>query len=503
MNGKPHCHLFRHEDRDYVYDVGSSEVFHVDRLTSEVLARWTGTNDEEVVDALSPRHGSGSIRSTLQEIREARVEQGLFLPMGGSEIEFCRQCFNPERYESELSHLTLSVTEQCNLRCRYCPHSCDLGWVRSHGSRRMSIETALSALDFFLPRSRAAEIRAVSFYGGEPLLAFDVIKACVERIRKEGDASEIVVQVDTNATVLDEEMVEFLVREKIRLQISLDGPRAIHDRHRVHRDGQGSYDDVVRGIGMLLDADPDVVERITYIATAAPPYDFPAVVEFFDALPFYVERGIAVRPSVRLNLADLHGQGIDRLGADEREAVDYRRQYATMRERYQQQMIEGQHDQLSPALQGLFDEGLIKYFHRPTGPTPAKRTPGGFCTPGVRRLHVRANGEYQPCERVADALVIGDVERGIDRAAIGHLLESIAKDNREKCKRCWATRLCGICFTAFRAEPGEIASQPSWEVPESECDAMRFSKEETLRLVVSLTGSGSRADEFFKGTTIS
>ena len=158
-------------------------------------------------------------------------------------------CFRPDfphpGVKEGVDHLVLYLTRRCNLRCHYCfvPHS-DEG-----KSTRMSSDTARRAIEVLLPAHRSATI---AFFGGEPLLEWDLLTEVVEFAKHlYSGPGRPHFEITTNGTQLDAKKVAFLDREGFDLIVSLDGPRDVHDRHRRGADGTGSYDATMEGLRLL------------------------------------------------------------------------------------------------------------------------------------------------------------------------------------------------------------------------------------------------------------
>lgn len=147
------------------------------------------------------------------------------------------------KYLSEncMGNLILQVTQQCNLRCKYCAYSGNY-YNRTHSSERMSFEDAKRVIDFYLERSIEMDELALSFYGGEPLLEFDLIKRCVDYIISKSGERKVRFPMTTNGTLLTEEVIKFLVQHEFKLLISLDGNKESHDINRQFRNGGGSFE---------------------------------------------------------------------------------------------------------------------------------------------------------------------------------------------------------------------------------------------------------------------
>lgn len=381
-------------------------------------------------------------------------------------------------FDRNLHHLILTLTDQCNLRCAYCLHGGQLGWVRPHGSRVMSEEVALRAVGYFLERCMRDQPPAISFYGGEPLLQPELIRRVAQVVRRHPRGGEAHLVVDTNGYGLDPEMIELVVEYGLSLQISLDGPREVHDRHRLTAGGRPTFFRIMANLHRLLLRDPACHERLAFVCTLAPPVEAEAVERFFNHFPLFHQHGIEAEPRLRVNLASL--RGLD-WPATEQERRALRDWVAGKREKYYRTVAAGQRQVLGPFIKALVEPGLLRLHHRSAAEMGASYTPGANCRPGVRKLHVTAEGRFQPCERVGAHMAIGDVETGIDREAVARLNREFFAGVSRRCAGCWALRLCRVCYASW-AEQG--AADGSF--PETACARVRSAVMEDLKLSVRL-----------------
>jgi len=495
------CHVFTHDDRPCVYDVNSSRLFRIDQPLADVLPLYGPVTEEEIVARLGPRHGAEAIRRAVAEIRKARREEGLFTPERPRIQTTPPPGYRRADYESRLSHLILTVSEQCNQRCGYCLHGSSRSWVRPHRPRRMSEQTALAALQYFAERCGEAETPTVSFYGGEPLLEFGLIRTIVSAAGANPDWPDLRFVIDTNGTLIDREIAAFLVRRKFWLQISLDGGPGLHDRYRKTAAGEPSHALVMAGLRRILAEDAEAARRITFMVTLAPPYDLEAVAAYFHDFPPYRELGISRKPRVQINIADLEGVDLGPAGSRPRRDEHLRRNLAAARRRYVTACAAGRRDEISPGLTGFFDDPLITLYHRSRGPLPDRVAPTGCCLPGQRKLHVRADGAFQPCERVGESLLIGNVATGIDLDTVERLFADMYGAVRERCSDCWAVRLCEVCFSSIAPTWGEDGTA-GCEVPPQLCERIRSRKEDVFRLYLSLLDRGPEAHAFLERTSL-
>ena len=197
---------------------------------------------------------------------------------------------NVESLERELAsglhQLILELTQSCNRSCRYCTYSGHYPDERKHSGERMSSETAFRAIEFFLARTdRDAREIPIGFYGGEPLLNFPLLKRCVEHAMTMG-GSRVRAGVTTNGTLLNKEVARFLIDRNVRVSVSLDGPRSIHDRWRVDAARRGTYSRVRGCLDLIRHLDREYFDRnVSLIAVLAPPLDLGRLKRFYFETP--------------------------------------------------------------------------------------------------------------------------------------------------------------------------------------------------------------------------
>lgn len=471
-------HAFTNGDREYVYDPGTNQIYGVDPLVARVV---TGADPPDAAIA-------------IQELEEAGLD-GLLQPYAPGFSALCTSCqtSGDDRF---IHHLTLSVTERCDLRCAYCSHTHEgQDWQRGHGSRSMDRSTLERAVEHFLEHSIDAPSPMISFYGGEALLEPELL-AAASRLVREAGRDDIRLIVDTNGYGLDDpDIVAMALEFGWHFQISLDGPAHIHDAHRRHVSGGPTHARILSGLDRLLRSDPAVASRLRLQATVVAGDTLVEVADWFAAFPPYRDLGINRQPHVGVNLADLNGidpsapglgSGEDRCRA---EAID------VLRMRYVRDLTTGGPDAADPVCRDLFEHHLIKWFHRDRRDRPAALSPSGCCRLGERRLHVTVDGVYQPCERVGTGMTIGSVACGVDHAAADVLLEDFVSAFGDECRSCWAVRHCGLCVAM-------MASGPDREGREGLCAGVRAGLEERFRLWLDVYERDPAALDFLKSSTL-
>jgi len=238
-------HEMRVDAGRLLFHIPSSSLFASDELTGDIIdaLRERSSSSDELVSRLGGRFDAGEIDETLRElIAVDLVNDGSPL---APEIPVQRV----ER--TALNTVVLNVNTGCNLSCTYC-YKEDL--AKPSAGKRMGVDTAEASVEMLLKESPDEPCYTVVFFGGEPLsnrpLIEHMVDYCERRFGELGKRVEFVMT--TNATLLNEEIVDWLNAHRFGLSISIDGPQAVHDRNRITIGGQGTYQAVRRKVDMLL-----------------------------------------------------------------------------------------------------------------------------------------------------------------------------------------------------------------------------------------------------------
>lgn len=477
----PFCHIFEAGGSPYVYDVNTNQLLAADPVLAAVLPLFGTMPDSEIEEELKNDFLLSKIREACATIRYAQREEGLFLFPQTLLAPADPRLAQPGVCDSGLQHLVLTVTEQCNLRCTYCMHSTDLGWVRTHGTTAMSSETALESARYFLDRADSDNTPVISFYGGEALLEPELIEEVMRFARAHPNGAETMFSIDTNGVLLSDAVIDLALKYESYLQISVDGTRHQHDRCRVDAGGKGTFDRIMEAVGRLVRADAKAADRLSFIITLAPPTDLFEVIDFFGDFPPFREAGIERKPNLRVNIVNLHGQEWPDVESGFRSLDDQLDEAAEM---YLKAVEDGARESLSPVITSLFEPELIKFYHRSRAPLGETFTPGGNCEPGKRKLHVMPDGSFHPCERTGKDFGMGNLVTGIEPMGVRNLQERFHDAVKDRCGSCFALRQCGVCYAAqaqfSNAEAGEFP------VPEMVCDSVRSSQEKTMRMMARM-----------------
>ncbi|MBQ6089562.1 MAG: thioether cross-link-forming SCIFF peptide maturase, partial [Firmicutes bacterium] len=237
-------HQYKFGGQNIVLDVCSGGVHVVDDLAYDLISMFESHTKEETVNKLTEKYSEEVTRDEVMECWE-QVDQ---LKKAG--MLFSEDSFEPlqdelkRRSEGIVKALCLHVAHSCNLNCEYCFAS----QGKYSGERAlMSFETGKRALDFLIEHSGSRRNLEVDFFGGEPLMNWQVLKDLVKYARsvEKQHNKNFRFTLTTNGMLIDDEVIEFSNREMSNVVLSLDGRREIHDRYRVDYEGRGSWDRIV------------------------------------------------------------------------------------------------------------------------------------------------------------------------------------------------------------------------------------------------------------------
>jgi len=379
--------------------------------------------------------------------------------------------------DGSMAQLDLQMTCQCNLNCHYCVYSGNYKNQRTHSDKTMSLATIYKSIDFLMAHSRNVVEPVLGFYGGEPLLEYEKIKAGVDYVRTEYKGRSVRFTITTNGTLFNDEMLRFLEDNEFSVSVSLDGPKDLHDINRIYAsNGGGSFDDIMANVRYIRENYPELFEKLLFLTTVAPGVDYSCVNEFYNADDILSDSSIT-------------SNSVNSYNATEEIIYDdlYRTTYT-----FQQMKVLlaalGLYDKKK--ISRLFVSGLsdVERFQK----TLSKRTvvekshPGGPCLPGVMRPFVTTDGNIYACERVNESpsMVIGNIETGFDMEKVEAVL-NVGWLTKEECMACWAFSHCALCMAA--CDGGATLSR---EERLKHCDSSKSALMEKIETVCMLLENG-------------
>ena len=416
-------HAFEGGGQNYLYLVPSAAIFALEAVSREVLDLLKDrdlTRDQIVGELTARGYERSNIEETLDELHQAHaialgegfVEPGLEAP---------QQPF-------PLQTVVMNVTNQCNLSCSYCYEYGEDRIATPEGKTKfMSEETARSTVDFLLNQSPGRRMVHLTFFGGETLLNFKVVKSTIEYARTK--AAEMGKYIDfsmtTNATMLTSEIISFLAENNVGVTVSIDGPKESNDRFRVFQGGKGSYDVIAPRIKELVTVHRSrpIGARVTLTAQVV---DVKKIFRHLTDEMGFDEVGFAPVTTSPVRLYAIGNTGLDHV-------LD---QFTELADEYLGYALENKHhgfSNVNDTLQELH-QGVSKAYP---------------CGAGLGLLGVAPSGDIGLCHRFVDSPAgkLGHIDTGIDREAQAEHLNRGHINTKYDCHTCWARPVCsGGCY---------------------------------------------------------
>lgn len=400
-----------------VVDVNSGGVHVFDKVSFDILDLYKSYNYDEILDKLSPEYGKQAVSEAYCEIQELE-RQGMLYSQ-----DIYQQEISKWNKKSVVKAMCLHVAHDCNMRCKYCFASTGHFGIER---KLMSEDTAKQAINFIIQASEGRENIEVDFFGGEPLLNFDVVKKTVEYAREQerNFGKNFRFTITTNALDLTDEHIEYFNENMSNVVLSLDGRPEINDNMRMTVEGSGTYSHILPNIKKFVESrgDKDYYVRGTFTRKNL---DFSRDVIHLADCGFV---NISVEPVVAAKSSglDIREEDIERI-FDE---------YEKLAMEYNLRMENGK---------------AFNFFHfmidLSQGPCAAKRLAG--CGAGDEYVAVTPEGDIYPCHQFVgiEEFKLGNVYTGISNHDKRIRFKNLNVYTKPKCNECWARFYCsGGCF---------------------------------------------------------
>lgn len=406
-------HQYKNNGFNIVLDVNSGAVHVVDDLSYEMISLYEDHSGEEIMALLSSSYPQQEMSEAYEEIQELVREGQLF-----TEDEYESYIMDFQKRPTVVKALCLHIAHDCNLSCRYC--FAQEG--EYHGDRElMNFEVGRQALDFLIENSGRRRNLEVDFFGGEPLMNWQVVKDLVAYGREQEKLHDknFRFTLTTNGVLLNDEIMEFANREMSNVVLSIDGRKEVNDHMRPFRGGQGSYDRIVPKFQRFAKSRHQ--DRYYVRGT-------------------YTHYNLDFSEDV-LHLADL---GFQQISVEPVVAEDS--QAYALREEDLPKLF-SEYDKLAAEMVRRHREGRdFNFFHfmidLEGGPCVAKRLSG--CGSGTEYLAVTPWGDLYPCHQFVgnEDFLMGNVRDGVTRTDLRDEFKSCNVYSKEKCRDCFARFYC-------------------------------------------------------------
>ncbi len=439
-------HQFKQAGLSIVVDVFSGSIHLVDDVAYDLIALYENNTKDQIVATLAEKYACEGvsreeIAECYDEITSLKEDGKLFSPDTFSNIATSLK----DKTSGVVKALCLHVAHTCNLNCSYCFAS----QGKYAGERAiMSEEVGKRALDFLIENSGTRHNLEVDFFGGEPLMNFDVVKNLVAyaREREKECGKNFRFTLTTNGVLIDDDVIDFANREMSNVVLSLDGRKEIHDRFRVDYAGKGSFDKIVPKFQKLVEArgGKDYYMRGT----------------FTHANPDFVND---IRTMLDLGFNELSMEPVVCAPDDPSALTDE-----------DLEVVMAQYEDLASLMLERRQAGKpFTFYHYMIdlsgGPCIFKRVSG--CGSGTEYMAVTPWGDLYPCHQFVgdEKFKLGDIYNGVTNTALQGEFKKCNVYAHPECKDCWAKLYCsgGCAANAYHAT-GEITG-----IYESGCKLFR------------------------------
>lgn len=424
-------HQYKSGGMNIVLDTCSGSVHVVDEVAYDIIAMYKDHSEDEIVSAIMGKYSGRDdvteedIHICIEDIRALERNGQLFTP---DTYEPMAQTFK-ERSGNVIKALCLHIAHTCNLNCSYCFAS----QGKYNGERAvMSFEVGKQALDFLIANSGTRHNLEVDFFGGEPLMNWQVVKDLVlyaRSIEKQHNKN-FRFTLTTNGILIDDDVIDFCNKEMSNVVLSLDGRKEVHDRYRVDYAGNGSWEKVVPKFQKLVAARGGKNYYMRGTFTHANP-------DFLNDIKCMLDLGfteLSMEPVV--------------CPKDDPEALTPE----------DIEIIKDQYDQLAELMRQKRKEGRpFTFYHYMIdlkgGPCIYKRISG--CGSGTEYMAVTPWGDLYPCHQFVgdESYKLGDIWNGVSNHERQEEFRSCNVYARPECADCWAKLWCsgGCAANALHA----------------------------------------------------
>ena len=421
-------HQYKLGGYNIVLDICSGGVHVVDDIAYDIIAMYEGADRASVIKDVSNKYANASaveIEKCYDQVTALKENGKLFVP----DTFEAKAGTLKAKTSGVVKALCLHIAHTCNLNCAYCFAS----QGKYNGERAvMSFEVGKQALDFLVANSGKRRNLEVDFFGGEPLMNFDVVKELVayaRSIEKEHNKN-FRFTLTTNGMLINDDVIEFANKEMSNVVLSLDGRKEIHDRYRVDYAGKGSWERIVPKFQKLVEAR----EGKNYYMRGT----------FTHENPDFLED---IKTMLDLGFTELSMEPVVCAPGDPSELTPQ-----------DMEIVKDQYEKLAELMLQKDDEGKpFTFYHYMIdlkgGPCIYKRISG--CGSGTEYMAVTPWGDLYPCHQFVgdDKYLLGNVWDGVSNTAIQEEFASCNVYARPDCKDCWAKLYCsgGCAANAYHA----------------------------------------------------
>lgn len=447
---------FKTNHNSYIYDGVTGEVIPSNNDIEYIIQNYNHMSLVEMKNELKPIKNEINFNYKYEYIKKL-FDAGMFYTKNQQEELIDLENFIPKGNSSQL---IIVLTERCNLRCEYCVYSEKYPREISYSSKDIDFNTSKLAVDtyFELHRKKVSfghkKAPMVTFYGGEPLLKFDVIKKVVEYVK--GIDKNTKFYITTNGVLLNEEIADFISSNNFFITFSLDGYKENHDRNRVTTGQMPTFEIIYNNILLLqeIKKKKGIKQYISFNCCYDNYTDLIKCAEFFESNYNAFEPFLTMYAPISpfdTNYYTWTKERVERekLGLDEKAAkISYDKikdlfyDPQKCNSRFREIVMNLFLSQYAILIRDKWNSSILN----------------NSCIP-LSKLAVYPDGTYTLCEKMNKKLPVGDVEHGISYKNIKYYLNLLSQNfTLKKCSKCNVKRFCPACFM-YMNDNGDIGEE--------------------------------------------
>lgn len=374
----------------------------------------------------------------------------------------------------KISTFTIEVTQECNLRCRYCCYSGNYNDRRAHASVELSDKDLIKCIEFIGNNmDLESPYITICFYGGEALLSQRKIKQIINLLQTNHPNVEFVFSISSNGLLLNKHNIEWICNTpNLKIVITIDGDKVMHDRNRITQNGNGSFDIIMQNLYTFRKLYPDLyLQKVEFISTVK------SIKDLIELNKFWMNNEL-LNKSVPKHISSL----IPNFSKGESLAIaetPFKYFFKAAFNSY----INDENNVLTNELRHFTN--VIKHRTHTTIPSQQRFI---TCLHEPYSCFITAKGQLYICERMCQEHCIGDLEHGIEQSKCVQLNKTFTKRKNKYCSKCWAKRLCRICATNLNNNEEQFIQY---------CNSERMQLKLALQYFCEILEFKKRRSEFF------
>ena len=446
----------------YIYNSNINEVTGI----SEEMFNYLKGNTEN----------KSGIETELSELNSRG-----FLSDKPHEISYPIFDFEDSLYNRGLSNAVIQLTQNCNFRCDYCNYSHNDGTNRLHNNKHISWDILKDSIDYIHRTSIDSNDIVIGFYGGEPFLEFNLMKKAILYSNELFKGKSIMYSVTTNASLITDEMLNFLNNYNVSINISIDGSKKINDQFRKSPfSNKSSYDGAKEVIEKIHRKYKNLLELLSINMVLIPSNDYKNYLDLLNEIPELEDVKIisSLVSCDGLNFEYLYKDKFTR-GYEYANFINRLVNYSDIQSDevlYKSRLTNNQFNQKIGQIKSLMLESRVGYY------------PAGPCMPVMHKIFIDTDGQIYVCEKISENtedLIIGNIYEGIDHEKVHNIIK-LAEMTKEECRNCWAFNLCSSCVK-YCVDKNGISRNARLNF----CENAKSGAEDVLYDYVSLVRGGS------------